>query len=188
LPTQEEDLFRNDNIFFADFNVGLNYRYQAPKKRTRLNIGASLFHVNQPVISFYGNEEIRLANRLNFFGTFDYQLTRKIDLLLRGMAQFQNAAKENVVGIAGKFHLDKDKNYNDIAFSVGLSYRFFEFGDAIIPNIELYYGPWQVGLSYDINISKFKTATNGRGGLELALIYTIFKVHPLGDFRNCIIF
>jgi len=188
LPTQEEDLFKNESVFYADFSVGLNYRYQKPKSRTRANLGGALYHVNQPELSFYGNADSNLFSRFSLFGEMTYQLRHKIDILGRVSLQFQNVYKEYVAGIAGRLYLDKDKKLNDVALQLGLAYRFHDFGDALIPSLEILYGPWQVGLSYDVNISAFDIATNGRGGFEVAVLHTIFKARPLDAYRNCIIF
>ena len=35
-----------------------------------------------------------------------------------------------------------------------------------------------IGLSYDVNTSNLRTASNGFGGLELSLIYIFYKKHP----------
>jgi len=44
----------------------------------------------------------------------------------------------------------------------------------MIPYVGLDYGSFNLGLTYDVNISDFKVATQTRGGVEISLIY-IFK-------------
>ncbi len=188
LPTGEEDIFRNENIFFLDFSAGVNYHYQIPKKRTRLDVGVAMMHINEPAINFYGNSTIQLPKRINIFGEMTFMLNQDIDLLGRVLFQFQEDYRENVFGIAGRLYLKKDKQFNDLALQLGLSLRTHSFTDAIIPNIELHYNRWVFGLSYDVNTSEFSTATNGRGGLELAAIYKIFNVKTLPVFKHCPIY
>jgi hypothetical protein len=46
--------------------------------------------------------------------------------------------------------------------------------DAIIPVIKLRYQQFEVGLSYDVNLSSLQTVSKGRGGYELTLSYKAF--------------
>jgi hypothetical protein len=46
--------------------------------------------------------------------------------------------------------------------------------DALIPVVKIDYSPFSVSFSYDVNISKLKTSSYGRGGFELALSYIGF--------------
>ena len=64
----------------------------------------------------------------------------------------------------------------------------YRFGDAWIPQLQVQYQPWLLGLSYDINSSPFQTATNGRGGAELVLHYYLKQVKPPDEFKSCPIF
>ena len=43
--------------------------------------------------------------------------------------------------------------------------------DAVIPVVQLEYKPFTIGLSYDVNVSPLKTASQGRGGYELGITY-----------------
>jgi len=61
-------------------------------------------------------------------------------------------------------------------------------GDALIPKIAVEYNSWYAGVSFDINTSSFKEATNGRGGPEFSLIYTFAKSRPLSQLKACPIF
>ena len=65
-------------------------------------------------------------------------------------------------------------NNNDVApinFYAGAWLRFSNLTDAIIPYVGLDYGSFNLGMTYDINVSAFKTASQGRGGIEISLIY-----------------
>jgi hypothetical protein len=48
---------------------------------------------------------------------------------------------------------------------------FLRWKDALIPVAKLEFKPFSVSVSYDANLSQLKTASNGRGGFELALTY-----------------
>ena len=48
---------------------------------------------------------------------------------------------------------------------------FLRWKDALIPVVKIEFKPMALSVSYDANISQLKTASNGRGGFELALSY-----------------
>ena len=69
---------------------------------------------------------------------------------------------------------------------LGISHRIGN-RDALIPNIAFDYRNFSFGFSFDWNISKFDTATNGNGGVEFSLIYTVGKASPKAT-KPCLIF
>jgi hypothetical protein len=81
--------------------------------------------------------------------------------------QTQNKNKEIVAGALARFifqnSVDKKR-----AFSLG---AFVRLKDAFIVDAQLDYNRYRFGLSYDINTSSLKRASNGLGGFELSLIY-----------------
>ena len=58
------------------------------------------------------------------------------------------------------------------SLSAGLFYRW---KDAFIPVIKLDYYQYGIGISYDVNSSKLKAASQYRGGFELTLSYKAFN-------------
>jgi hypothetical protein len=54
-------------------------------------------------------------------------------------------------------------------FSLGTLIRW---NDAFIPVIKLEMYSFNLGLSYDVNVSRLNTVSNSRGGFELSLSYT----------------
>ena len=57
---------------------------------------------------------------------------------------------------------------------------FLRVEDAIIPVVKLDYNPFSVSLSYDVNISKLRTSSMGRGGFELGISYIGFVERKKG--------
>jgi Type IX secretion system membrane protein PorP/SprF len=51
---------------------------------------------------------------------------------------------------------------------------FYRHNDAVIPTVKIDYRPLSFALSYDVNVSKLKTTSYGRGGFELSLTYIGF--------------
>jgi hypothetical protein len=51
---------------------------------------------------------------------------------------------------------------------------FLRWKDALIPVLKIDYHPFAVAISYDVNVSQLKTASQGRGGFELSVSYIGF--------------
>ena len=51
---------------------------------------------------------------------------------------------------------------------------FMRWNDALIPAVKVDYSPFSMTFSYDINLSKLKTSSYGRGGFELGISYIGF--------------
>ncbi len=176
--------FDRSSFFYPDFSVGVNWHGQKTSTRSRLNVGVAAYHFNRPKQSFLETDGIKMPTRLSFYFLPVVQLTEKIDFLLHSMAQLQGPDFEALAGGAAKIHLNT-KRAREIAVQFGIGYRFNEFGDALIPGIELHYRNWMAGLTYDLNVSGFREATNRRGGPEINFRYLIQKVRPLKVFKNC---
>lgn len=197
--TLPQENFTNTNNFYADFSAGANVRFQMKKadrwkRRSKLDVGIGLFHLNRPNLGFYENETIKLPIRASIYALGLIMVSSSFDLILNGSVQLQAPYQENVFGAGGRIHLSR-KRTKEAALQLGASYRFNRFGettlptenasDAIIPNIELHLSQWRFGVSYDINISDFNVATNRRGGPEVSVQYVIYKVKPLPQFKIC---
>ena len=175
--------FQNTSTGFGDFSAGINYRFQNPDSRTRLNLGAALFHINRPNVSFFEQDEKQLSNRTTVYGQGVFQMGSRFDLVLLAMGQWQKPHQEWLLGAAARIHLDTDLD-EELALQIGLDLRP---NDAIIPHLELHYRQWLFGLSYDVNTSPFNRVTNNRGGPEFSVIHILTLVKP-PEFKICPIF
>ncbi len=185
LPTREPVDQASTSI--ADFSGGLNYHYQKPSKRSKLDVGVALFHINEPGHSFYDDETLTYPQRLSIYALATLGVGNKFDLLPMAMRQEQGPHSQTLLGLAGRIHLNQHVA-RKTAFQLGLNYRFNELeADAWIPNLEFHYRSLLVGVSYDINVSDFVINTNNRGGLELHLTYIVNKVR-LDEAKICPIY
>ena len=185
LPTREP--FDEASTTLADFSGGLNYHYQKPSKRNKLDVGVALFHINEPVHSFYDDDDLLYPQRLSLYALATLGIGRKFDLLPMAMRQEQGPHSQTLLGLAGRVHLNTHVA-RKTAVQLGLNYRFNELeSDAWIPNLEIHYRTLLVGISYDINVSEFVINSNNRGGLELHLNYIITKVR-LDEAKICPIY
>ena len=182
LPTNE--FFANTSKGFLSLGTGINWFFRDLDSRTTIKGGGSYFHFNKPAVGFLTGSTVALSALGNLYGIADLEIHDQMDLQIRALAQVQGSYKELLLGGGIKYHLRQESG-KELALSGGISYRM---SDAIIAQFELYYSNWQFGLSYDINISPFRVATNRNGGPEISLQYIIFKVQPPDTFKACPIF
>jgi type IX secretion system PorP/SprF family membrane protein len=152
--------------------------------RNRIEIGAALHQANRPTVSFDDDRSSRLAPRL----AVQTNLSRKINAVIDavGYAQYQRQGSYAalVAGTGARLIVGTDGGYAK-AVSATIGWRA---GDAIIPAMQLEYGPWIVGLSYDVNTSAFQTATQRRGAWELACVYRVVPVPKVPEWKVCPVF
>ncbi len=83
----------------------------------------------------------------------------------------QGKYREFVFGSRVAFIKDRHPiNYTATDFGL-----FIRHKDAVIVVLGIDYKSYTLGLSYDINISKLKTASNSRGGFEISVTYRLNK-------------
>lgn len=164
----------NERQFYPSLAGGVNWRYQLRESRTFINVGGGVYHLNTPNVSFYDGAKVELEQRLSAYVLGTLMLTDRVDLIANYSHQWQGPAREPLAGVRGKFYL-VDPLVRTLAFQLGAHYRF---DDAIIPVVKANIDNWEVGFSYDINLSDFDTASDRNGGPELAVIYTFQKIRP----------
>ena len=179
LPSKED--VKNSSKLKPSVSTGLNWHFQkAANSRTAIDAGLGLAHLNKPEVHFHNNLPFNLPVRWNLYGISCIQNTEKVDFIVLGHAQRMSKSIEIVAGGGARYWLS-----DQTAVSTTLAHRV---GDAIIPAFRIQQNQWTFGLSYDINISAFKVATNRRGGFEMVLIYTPLSVKPVKDLKVCPIF
>lgn len=169
--TGEEGIF-DDNIAYGSLSGGINYRLQNPgdgaNRRLRLDLGGAIYHLMRSNKSLAFNQAYKLDRRISLYGISSFQVLSTWDLGVLATGQFQGPHKEIVIGANVR------KYFDEVSVLLGLSYRAND-QDAFYPNINIDYRNFSFGFSYDLNISEFDIATNGRGGPELSAIFTIGK-------------
>jgi type IX secretion system PorP/SprF family membrane protein len=178
------DFPSNRNSFF-DLGTGLNFRLQDfstceivndLSKRSSLDVGVGLFHINRPNQAFDDEEEADLFLRISPYLLGNLQIDNTFDVFLHTNFQFQGPYQEWLVGLGGRAYFDKTPG-KQVSIAASLGYRFNQdFGDAFIPAFEVQVGPVFGTISYDVNISDFNVATGRQGGWELSVRYVLGRV------------
>jgi type IX secretion system PorP/SprF family membrane protein len=172
-PTSQP--FTTTSFNYFDFSAGLSLT-SAIGNSARIYLGAGLFHITEPSLSFMLDNEIKLNKKLVFNAGFSVYTNESDRIFIYGDYFMQGGDRMMQAGFLYTHNFDLTGDYSRLSFSGGAAYRW---KDALIPIIKLNTNNLSVGLSYDINTSNLKTASNYRGGFEL-----IFSYMDLWSFIN----
>jgi len=163
-PTGEDFSQMDNKLTYFDCAVGLNMYYLINDK-VPLNTGISFLHLNKPKRSFFDNEDIDLNNNFLIYSQSQFFFNEQWSAIPSIMYMRQGKFHEFDAGGFFKYDID---NVSFRAFYFGAWMRLKDAGNLAIA---LDYQNIYIGISYDINTSKLTEASNGRGGLEVAIIY-----------------
>jgi type IX secretion system PorP/SprF family membrane protein len=152
--------------------------------RNVFDFGLAAHQINRPTISFNDDKTSKAAIRFVTHLSGSFQLNSNFDLVAFSQLQLQGKYNQWQTGTGLRMVLGSDGDFIN-AIQTTLAYRL---GDALIPTIQVDRGPWNIGLSYDINISDFQVATQKRGGWELAGVYRMVPVPKVPEFKACPVF
>lgn len=169
------------NRTYADIGAGLAWFYGKGHSTISSNTamtftaGFAVQHINQPVYTFYGNNDARLPMKFVAHGNADIGWKNHSIIWEPGYIVFiQGGHHEINAGLLVKYLKQEASHYTrtkkPAAFVLGGYYRF---GDAlnIVTAYEL--NLLRIGLSYDINLSDLTTASKSRGGFEVSMRFMI---------------
>lgn len=164
LPSSEN--IATPNISYLDYNVGLLYSGLVGES-SNIYMGASYYHFTQPVETFMNQENNRLSYRYTLHGGGSFPVNGANRVHFSAHYMRQNQATETTFGLAYGFMLSNMQDAPTI-FYIGAWHRM---KDAVNPYLGLEISSFKFGLSYDVNVSTLKPASNYRGGMEVSVIY-----------------
>ena len=181
-PSKPGEQIPNADFLFADFSGGIMW-FSTLGDRKTLYGGASLHHLNQANVSFLGRQE-SLFSRLTVFAGGEYPINRKVSLKPDLIFMSQGPHKEINVGAAARFSVGPNaRGVNQPAgqfFQIGAWYRGGNkvdgglHSDAFIFATRFEFDSrYNIGLSYDYNVSQLSAAAAANGSFELSLVYLI---------------
>ncbi|MFN6377691.1 MAG: PorP/SprF family type IX secretion system membrane protein [Flavobacteriales bacterium] len=168
LPSGEEGM--RLSTLYLDVNIGGIVQFKT--RKGPLTIGGAIFHVNAPDESFYKTGD-RLLPRLVSHAEYDLSLTEKIFIRPAFIWMTLQKAQELVVGSAVGVRT-KGNSLNVTGLFAGMNVRtgVNRNGDAFAPYAGIDFKHFKVGVVYDITYSDLQIATDRRGAIEFAVIYT----------------
>ena len=126
-------------------------------------LGSSYYHFNRPNEAI-STEDNRLSPRLSIHGGFNFPVNEWNRVYLSGLYMQSAITTEKMLGTVLESLVRTDQYETKLFF--GLYYRM---SDAFIPYLGLSNERFQIGVSYDVNVSSMKVATRSRGGGEISL-------------------
>jgi type IX secretion system PorP/SprF family membrane protein len=165
LPTGESSLTNLKP--YISVASGILYRYKG--EESDIEFGISGYHYNKPKQSFFSDSSGNYlpARFVTHFSMENY-LSEKISLSTNAI--FQTQAKQSYFAAGAIMNYGSMEDGEGKIFSAGLFYRS---DDAVYPYAGLTVNNFQLGLTYDVTVSKFKTSSYAPKTWELSLIYAL---------------
>ncbi len=173
LPSSEIVSGHQVNLSYFDLSVGALFNGSSDGNNNYY-LGVSAYHITQPQETFTGNSVYVLHPRLTVHGGYSFPLSQSNNnnfIHFSGLYSKQANAIDAVLGGAWSNNINGEEASNPINLYIGLWARFSNLTDAIIPYVGLDVGPFTVGMSYDVNVSSLKSASQSQGGVEISIIY-----------------
>jgi type IX secretion system PorP/SprF family membrane protein len=167
------------NVAYFDLNAGVFYN-GTTNGLNNFYLGASMYHINRPKESFQGAEFL-LSPRVTLQAGGKLPVGANNAVHFSANHSMQANATNTTIGGAYALNVNDDE-INPTNVYLG---SWFRFGDAVIPYVGLEFGEFHIGLTYDVNISHLRPASNSRGGAEVSMIYIKKPVDPNRKKLNC---
>jgi type IX secretion system PorP/SprF family membrane protein len=175
----------NSQFSYLDGSVGLSYNSDInDNPGNNFFLGAAYHHFNRPRNAFYTNANVLVTPKWVFSGGIRFGVTDYSFLTIQADQSMQGSFNETVAGVMYALKLGQNPDQPDYTVHGGALLRW---NDALIPVIQLDYSPFSVAVSYDVNISKLKPSSYGRGGFELSISYIGFvnRASSSVNFTHC---
>jgi type IX secretion system PorP/SprF family membrane protein len=167
-PTKQT--FNNTNVTYWDAAAGLLFSSKAGVD-TRYYLGAAYFHFTQPKVAFDPINDIRLNKKIMINAGLSAPTSDNDRFILYGDYFIQGGNRQGQGGFMFKHDVVQEDDDDAISLSAG---AFMRWNDAVMPVVKLDYYRVSMGLTYDVNISKLRSASQMRGGIEFTLSYRNF--------------
>jgi type IX secretion system PorP/SprF family membrane protein len=155
-------------INYPDMGTGILYSGISNTEQ-QWYIGASYYHITKPNESMTGGEA-KLSPRTTIHAGYNFSVNEMSKLYFSGLYMNSAISSEVMLGSIYQQYLDFYEKKTSVLAGV-----YYRHNESIIPYAGIESGDFQIGLSYDINISSLRTASNSRGGFELSLQYVFAK-------------
>ena len=169
LPSGEN--YRKYSILMPEVNLGFNYRQNDKSKKVNPYGGLAAFHLTHPKEKFF---EVSPNSRLPIRGVLNggaaITVSNNVTVDPNFVWMKQQAANNIIFGLRGiyDFKNGADGPNNSVAIMGGVAYRLH---DAFISELGVKYKNFVYKFSYDFPVSTLKSYNNGRGALELSVVY-----------------
>ena len=171
------DYVNAEPFYYADMSAGISWNYVTGQSTissydaTRIQAGVSYHHINRPTLEFRNNNTDVLYSKLIFHSTAHYGIKNSRLAIRPGLlVVVQGSSNEIVAGATLRYRMKESSRYtgyfSEQALSLGGHYRW---NDAFIPSVWYEISNLAIGVSYDVNLSPLRAASNLKGGMEISL-------------------
>lgn len=161
LPTGESALSNMKS--YVSSSAGLVYSYKTEK--SNLDVGVAGFHLNKPKQTFLEDKNQYLAMRSVAHANFETFLNDRVVLSTNGIYQAQSGASYFSVGGALGYYLEEEEG------TMVTGGMWYWSKNAVIPYVSIAYKDFQIGVSYDVTISKLAEAARKPTTWEVSVIF-----------------
>lgn len=138
--------------------------------KKKLNIGFAAHYYNPTSFYFANQSNLGFKYIASLEGSFGVNAKWTVQPAV--LAALQNKATDIVLGSLFKYTLKEGSHLTDFNKSTSIAFGgYYRFQDALIPAVKVQWDAFEVGFSYDVNLSQLTRASNGRGGFEISLKY-----------------
>jgi type IX secretion system PorP/SprF family membrane protein len=176
LPTNETGIV-NDYILYPDLSAGVLW-FSVIDKFQNWYAGAAYSHINRANQSFTASDFHPMYSKFTFHAGGEF-LTQPRFGLVPGIVAFKQGPQFQVnAGTSLKFLLGNNRTLQQaLQFGVWtrVSNRLSDrvHADAVIFSTRFDYDQFNLGFSYDLNVSSASAATDGHGAFEFSMLYKI---------------
>ena len=177
-PSGEDPLFKP----FINYTLGAGVQWKYDNNRpytqegvmSKLQFGFSMYHLSSSKLTYLTKQNENMRFVLSGSSVIGLDFNNSV-LEPAFVYQQKGPEKELIFGAMYKYIIRKGARYTNftkrIDFALGTYYRLPN--DAFVPTFNMTYGNFELGLSYDINISPLIQASNSVGGIEFSLRFSI---------------
>ena len=165
------ETFLNASYGYLDAGFGASFNTSfGTNEKNSLFVGTAFHHMHRPANSFY-RTSAALHPKYVFSAGIKFAIDDYTSFTLQADQSVQGSFNETIGGAMYSFGVGGDPDNPAYQLHAG---AFLRWKDALIPVLKIDYHPLAIALSYDVNVSQLKTASQGRGGFELSVSYIGF--------------
>lgn len=172
LPSNESSV-SGDAHYHFDMTGGLAFTSRLTEQ-VRMNGGIALHHLTRPKINLTPETD-RLYRKLAIHASSQISLNENQNswILPRVLFVQQGPSRLLNLGLGVKFRLNERSRYTNFKEEKNISFgMMYRLQDAVSGWLRIDYGSFAGAICYDINVSLLKPASQGKGAMELMLMYT----------------
>lgn len=159
----------NTSYSYLDGSAGISYNATIKDNpEDNFYLGMAYHHFARPSGSFYRDASVELNPKWVFSGGLRFGISEYAYLTVQADHSRQGTHTESVAGAMFGLKLGPDPETPPYVLHAGM---YLRLNDALIPVVKLDYYPFSFAFSYDVNVSKLRTSSFGRGGMELSLSF-----------------